>query len=455
MRSRTRWRSRRFTRLRVTAGPTASRDHEADPGSWSPCVEPGQVRPPASGRRHDGHDGPPRGIAAASVRRLPGKHTEPSESAGSGGEAVAALAPARGQDGAPGTGAHPQAEAVRLVTTPVVRLERTLAHEVSAHGRGRLKGCRPVAADRRRAQPEVKQPIDAGPTCTTVRGARGEGQTRSATTCAAGDPTQPTRPHAGRTRSTSDTPTGLETCGQPVDPPVSRLLVSGHESSLACRTPGPDPLKPHVPDNRSTVAPGTGTGAQPVDKRVDMSSPGRRNDERGRARVEQPSSATDLAQLWTTIVEGTAPAQRVWLATSKPVMHAENTFVIAVPNEFTMNQYASKLRTWVEDTLTEHLGHPTRLVVTIDPKLDTGRARHRPRSRRAPWTAPTPRAARPNDRTNPLRSAPRSHRPGPHPANTPGHLATCRQSDRSRSGSGRSPPASTRRSTPATPSRPS
>ena len=88
--------------------------------------------------------------------------------------------------------------------------------------------------------------------------------------------------------------------------------------------------------------------------------------------MEQPSSSTDLAQLWTTIVEGTAPAQRVWLATSKPVMHAENTFVIAVPNEFTMNQYVSKLRTWVEDTLTEHLGHSTRLVVTIDPKLDTG-----------------------------------------------------------------------------------
>ena len=88
--------------------------------------------------------------------------------------------------------------------------------------------------------------------------------------------------------------------------------------------------------------------------------------------MDQPSSATDLAQLWTTIVEGTAPAQRVWLATSKPVMHAENTFVIAVPNEFTMNQYVSKLRTWVEDTLTDHLGHSTRLVVTIDPELDTG-----------------------------------------------------------------------------------
>ena len=123
--------------------------------------------------------------------------------------------------------------------------------------------------------------------------------------------------------------------------------------------------------------------------------------------MEQPSSATDLAQLWTTIVEGTAPAQRVWLATSKPVMHAENTFVIAVPNEFTMNQYASKLRTWVEDTLTEHLGHPTRLVVTIDPELDTGESAAAGRwPRRARSTAPTPRAAPPTGPPSPTERAP-------------------------------------------------
>src|ERR671932_2400101 len=47
----------------------------------------------------------------------------------SGGELVATLAPAAGEDGATGTGAHPQPEAVGLGPAAVVRLERALAHE--------------------------------------------------------------------------------------------------------------------------------------------------------------------------------------------------------------------------------------------------------------------------------------------------------------------------------------
>src|SRR5215210_4485909 len=47
----------------------------------------------------------------------------------SGGELVATLAPAAGEDRATGAGAHPQPEAVRLGPTAVVRLERALAHE--------------------------------------------------------------------------------------------------------------------------------------------------------------------------------------------------------------------------------------------------------------------------------------------------------------------------------------
>jgi len=50
---------------------------------------------------------------------------------GSGGELGAALAAARGEDRAAGTGAHPQAEAVGLRAAPVVRLEGPLAHEGS------------------------------------------------------------------------------------------------------------------------------------------------------------------------------------------------------------------------------------------------------------------------------------------------------------------------------------
>src|SRR3954465_7716904 len=47
----------------------------------------------------------------------------------SGGELVATLAPTAGEDGATGTGAHPQPEAVGLGPATVVRLERALAHE--------------------------------------------------------------------------------------------------------------------------------------------------------------------------------------------------------------------------------------------------------------------------------------------------------------------------------------
>src|SRR3954452_11102372 len=48
----------------------------------------------------------------------------------SGGELLAPLAPATGDDRPTGAGAHPQPEAVGLGPAAVVRLERALAHEV-------------------------------------------------------------------------------------------------------------------------------------------------------------------------------------------------------------------------------------------------------------------------------------------------------------------------------------
>src|SRR4051794_41184573 len=47
----------------------------------------------------------------------------------SGGELLATLAPATGEDRPARAGAHPQPEAVRLGSPAVVRLERALAHE--------------------------------------------------------------------------------------------------------------------------------------------------------------------------------------------------------------------------------------------------------------------------------------------------------------------------------------
>ena len=147
----------------------------------------------------------------------------------------------------------------------------------------------------------------------------------------------------------------------------------------------PNAYKPGILDSSSVVvalfeaapvpgprpaAKGDETGAQPVDKHVDTHSDHSQTQRKGRSRVEASSTTGDLAKVWERIIENTAPAQRVWLTTSKPVMHAEHTFVLAVPNDFTQNQFASKLRTWVEDALANELGHATRLVVTIDPELD-------------------------------------------------------------------------------------
>ncbi|WP_229660785.1 chromosomal replication initiator protein DnaA [Marmoricola endophyticus] len=82
-------------------------------------------------------------------------------------------------------------------------------------------------------------------------------------------------------------------------------------------------------------------------------------------------NSTELQRIWDEIAEQTSPSQRVWLRNSRPVVHAENTFIVAVPNEFTQNQFVSRLRTFVEDALTVSYGTQTRLLVSVDESLDT------------------------------------------------------------------------------------
>jgi hypothetical protein len=62
-----------------------------------------------------------------------------ASSTASGREALATLRTTGCEDGATGTGAHPKTEAVLLVPTTVVRLERPLAHwNDSGYSRSRL-----------------------------------------------------------------------------------------------------------------------------------------------------------------------------------------------------------------------------------------------------------------------------------------------------------------------------
>jgi chromosomal replication initiator protein len=73
--------------------------------------------------------------------------------------------------------------------------------------------------------------------------------------------------------------------------------------------------------------------------------------------------------LWPAILDSLAPNQRVWLASSKPVMLAESTAVIAVPNEFTRTQLEGRLRTRLEDALSDSLNRPIRIAVSVDDTL--------------------------------------------------------------------------------------
>jgi chromosomal replication initiator protein len=86
--------------------------------------------------------------------------------------------------------------------------------------------------------------------------------------------------------------------------------------------------------------------------------------------VEPPAAnGRELDVLWPAILDSLAPNQRVWLASSKPVMLAESTAVIAVPNEFTRTQLEGRLRTRLEDALSDSLNKPIRIAVTVDDTL--------------------------------------------------------------------------------------
>ena len=120
------WRRRRLTRFRVTELPTALLTIKPARGVSVASGDPGNRWTTTSGlaaRR------PCRTVVENSPRRrtrwVAGSTGSPRKRR-SGRQPSAALRPARGNDRAAGAGAHAQAEAVRLGTAAVVRLERAL-----------------------------------------------------------------------------------------------------------------------------------------------------------------------------------------------------------------------------------------------------------------------------------------------------------------------------------------
>ena len=159
-------------------------DHEAHPRGRSRPA-PGRARATARG------SGPPSGVHRCAGRgaRPPGSEqvrsgdcwgrARPAAHA-SGSEAVATLATTGGEDGAAGAGAHAQAEAMGLVPTTVVRLERALAQLIHST-QGGLRDESVTGSGRASRTPVAGQlaplahasadchghaaPVDAGQTC--------------------------------------------------------------------------------------------------------------------------------------------------------------------------------------------------------------------------------------------------------------------------------------------------
>ncbi len=92
----------------------------------------------------------------------------------------------------------------------------------------------------------------------------------------------------------------------------------------------------------------------------------------GRTLVAAQDDQPDLNQVWRTLVDDLQPNQRAWLRASEPVTLHEQTAIIAVPNDFTRTQLEGRLRTRLEDSLSDAFGQQIRIAVTVNPQLDDG-----------------------------------------------------------------------------------
>ena len=136
--------------------------------------------------------------------------------------------------------------------------------------------------------------------------------------------------------------------------------------------------------------------------------------------------APDLAEVWASLISDLPSNQFAWFANSRPVTLHEGTAIVAVPNDFTRNQLEGRVRTRLEDALTEVFGQRIRLAVTVDQQLDTSAA----------FTDPDPHAtprATPSDGAHETAGYVPLHRDsfdGPRPSHDPQiDLSTNRSSD--------------------------
>jgi chromosomal replication initiator protein len=89
-----------------------------------------------------------------------------------------------------------------------------------------------------------------------------------------------------------------------------------------------------------------------------------------------PETVADLPQIWRTVVTTLAADERVtaqqlgFVRLTRPLGLLDDTALLAVPNDLTKEMLEQRVREPVVDALSQHLGQPVRLAVTVDPTLD-------------------------------------------------------------------------------------
>lgn len=81
------------------------------------------------------------------------------------------------------------------------------------------------------------------------------------------------------------------------------------------------------------------------------------------------SAIARLEREWAVVVGDLQAHQRAWLQSSKPVTLHGTTAIVAVPDDFTRKRLEGRLRSQLEDVLTERFGHEVQLAVTVDSSL--------------------------------------------------------------------------------------
>ena len=82
----------------------------------------------------------------------------------------------------------------------------------------------------------------------------------------------------------------------------------------------------------------------------------------------EPAMTLDTA--WASILGQVDAPTRAWLQSTKPLTVHESTAMVAVPNEFTRERIETRMRSQLEEHLSDAFHKPMRLAITIEPDLE-------------------------------------------------------------------------------------